>query len=506
MARVKVILIAGIFALLLGNAYAQWNVQVVDSFSYQNFGYGRGYYGIDLTRVGEELHFSSKLLKDDTFNIVYGTKDLSGWGINTVMDVQDNCLRPTSITFDGEGNPVIFFGKGYSGQEAMDLYAAYWNGSDWNVSTVDDSLGTLNSICAFCDNSGKPGCIYIVHEGDYPLDYYAYSEVKWTGTEWQRGFVVSYNDSITRDYSAYTHPSVSVTANAIYMSHGVIIPNGDEPGDTNAIMVYRDGGAGWSPDGKYTDMDYSGYAYLYTLCPCVGTSPDGHVHIWAYSGSGDIEDPYLIRTETGWEYEGAINVVYGWSIERQELHFSQDSTAFWLTINTNLQQFWVNWKTSDSTYEYCEIPMPGAGTPHTPDLIIRDDTLNILFGFNYDGEQSVGLCEATAYIPDLLAGIEEQTSLTPDAFYLGQNYPNPFNLCTSIQYNLPGDTEVKLAVYNTAGQFVRNLVKGRECGGTHIVHWDGKDKYGVTARSGIYFYQLKVRDGIKETKKMLFLK
>jgi len=50
MGKVKTILIAGIFTLLLGNAYAQWNVQVVDSFSYQNFGYGRRYYGIDLTR------------------------------------------------------------------------------------------------------------------------------------------------------------------------------------------------------------------------------------------------------------------------------------------------------------------------------------------------------------------------------------------------------------------------------------------------------------------------
>jgi len=449
-------------------------------------------------------------MKDDTFSIVYGTKGLSDWGINIVEDVQDDCLRPTSITFGGEGNPVIFFGKGYSGQEAMDLYAAYWDGSDWNISIVDDSLDALNSICAFCDNSGKPGCIYndFVTEGEYPntITYYGYSEVKWTGTEWQRGFVVLHNDSITQNYWYNTCPSVSVTPNAVYMSHGVIIPNGDEPGDTIAIMIYRDGGAGWSLDGKYTDMTYSDYQYLDVFYPCIGTAPDGHAHIWAYSGSGDIEDPYLIRTATGWEYEGAINVVSGWSVERQELHFSQDSTAFWLTINTNLGCLWVNWKTSDSTYEYSEIPMPGAGTPHTPDLIIQDDTLNILFGFNYDGEQSVGLCEATAYIPDLLAGIEEQTSLTPDAFYLEQNYPNPFNLCTSIQYNLPRDTEVKLAVYNTTGQLVRNLVKGRECGGTHIVHWDGKDKYGVTARSGIYFYQLKVRDGIKETRKMLFLK
>jgi len=126
MVRIKTMLIVGIFALLLGGAYAQvWNVQVVDSFSYQNFGYGRGYYGIDLTRVGEELHFSSKLMKDDTFSIVYGTKGLSDWGINMVEDVQDNCLRPTSITFDGEGNPVIFFGKRYPGQEAMEAVTKF---------------------------------------------------------------------------------------------------------------------------------------------------------------------------------------------------------------------------------------------------------------------------------------------------------------------------------------------------------------------------------------------
>ncbi|MCK4271517.1 T9SS type A sorting domain-containing protein [bacterium] len=505
MARVKAMLIAGIFALLPGTVYAQfdWNVQVVDSLSFQNWDWGRGYYGIDLTRVGEELHFSSKLMKDDSFSIVYGTKGLSGWGINTVMDGLCKYQRPTSITFDGEGNPVIFSLDG-AGMNSQTLYAAYWDGSDWDISIVGDSITVADAIGASCDNSGKPCCIYLDRKGEYPHPYhYEYSEVKWTGTEWQRDFVISYNDSITRDYCAYTMPSVSVTANAVYMSHGIIIPNGDDPGDTVAIMVYRNGGAGWSLDGKYTDMIYSDYAYLYPFWPYIGTAPDGRTHIWAYN-SALSDDPYLIRTETGWEYKGAINVSSGWSAERQELHFSQDSTAFWLTINTNWHQLWVNWRMPDSTYGYSEIPVPWAGHPHTPDLVITsDDTLHILFGFNYG--QSAGLCEATAHILDLLTEVEEQTSLTPDAFCLVQNYPNPFNAVTSIQYILPRDGFVQLSIYNITGQLVRTLVSEKERAGTHRVSWNGRDDKAVSVSSGVYFYRLETESS-KSMKKMLLLK
>ncbi|MEZ4747994.1 MAG: T9SS type A sorting domain-containing protein [Calditrichia bacterium] len=46
----------------------------------------------------------------------------------------------------------------------------------------------------------------------------------------------------------------------------------------------------------------------------------------------------------------------------------------------------------------------------------------------------------------------------PTEYILKQNYPNPFNPETTIQFGLPADNKVTLAVYNLSGQLVRNLI------------------------------------------------
>ena len=52
---------------------------------------------------------------------------------------------------------------------------------------------------------------------------------------------------------------------------------------------------------------------------------------------------------------------------------------------------------------------------------------------------------------------DEAAPLVPETFTLGQNYPNPFNIETTIEYALPRDGRVRLAIYNIRGQEVRQL-------------------------------------------------
>jgi hypothetical protein len=95
---------------------------------------------------------------------------------------------------------------------------------------------------------------------------------------------------------------------------------------------------------------------------------------------------------------------------------------------------------------------------------------------------------------------EKETNEIPTKFTLYQNYPNPFNPSTTIEFDIPEKTNVKLVVYDILGREVETLIdKELE---------PGRYKLNFTATnlpSGVYFYTLKTSKFTK-TNKMLLIK
>jgi hypothetical protein len=88
----------------------------------------------------------------------------------------------------------------------------------------------------------------------------------------------------------------------------------------------------------------------------------------------------------------------------------------------------------------------------------------------------------------------------PLTFNLGQNYPNPFNPSTKINYSIPEDGNIKLAVYNIVGEEVAVLVNGFTQAGSFDVTFNASN-----LPSGVYIYKLQSANSV-QTKKMLLLK
>ncbi|MBZ0203012.1 MAG: T9SS type A sorting domain-containing protein [Ignavibacteria bacterium] len=101
---------------------------------------------------------------------------------------------------------------------------------------------------------------------------------------------------------------------------------------------------------------------------------------------------------------------------------------------------------------------------------------------------------------DFLTGTSGNSVELPTVFKLYSNYPNPFNPSTSIKYDIPRSTFVKLSVYDVLGKLVVNLVNQDMEPGRYDAVWDAEN-----FASGFYIYRLETSE-FTDVKKMVLLK
>jgi len=96
--------------------------------------------------------------------------------------------------------------------------------------------------------------------------------------------------------------------------------------------------------------------------------------------------------------------------------------------------------------------------------------------------------------------VEENQLIFSEDFNLSQNYPNPFNPTTKINYIIPKSSHVSLAIYNSQGNKIEELVNKTQSEGSYEISWDAS---GIP--SGVYFYKIITKD-FTEMRKCLFIK
>ncbi len=85
-------------------------------------------------------------------------------------------------------------------------------------------------------------------------------------------------------------------------------------------------------------------------------------------------------------------------------------------------------------------------------------------------------------------------------FTLQPAFPNPFNPTTTISFQVPQETHVRLEIYNTLGQRLEVLVDNQVAAGQHQVTWNASRH-----SSGIYLYRF-TAGGFTETRQLLLMK
>ncbi len=168
-------------------------------------------------------------------------------------------------------------------------------------------------------------------------------------------------------------------------------------------------------------------------------------------------------------------------------------------------------------------PLAGADTIYVMDMknngspyegracAVRDSGKTVFFGFPlyFMDREQVKLSVQQVMLEfgeeplGISGGTDNRGQIT--VVRLFQNAPNPFSDQTSISYQLPKAGQVKLNVYNIAGQKVKTLVDEAQQAGSYTIKWDRHDNKGRQVSAGVYIYNLSIGDQT-QTRKMILLK
>ncbi|MDD5360803.1 MAG: M1 family aminopeptidase [Ignavibacteria bacterium] len=142
---------------------------------------------------------------------------------------------------------------------------------------------------------------------------------------------------------------------------------------------------------------------------------------------------------------------------------------------------------------------------------VMNNTNNQWFSFYFNRQPTTVVFDPTNEIviktATLVVGVDENQNQIPNEYRLGQNYPNPFNPVTNIEYDIPKNTNVKIAIYDMTGREVAAPVNEFKTAGKYTVAFNA-----MKLASGIYYYKIQISDPTGRTgdftavKKMTLLK
>ena len=198
-----------------------------------------------------------------------------------------------------------------------------------------------------------------------------------------------------------------------------------------------------------------------------------------------------------WKSSGGSN---NWiKIKLQGVYSNREGIGSQLTVYTNGQSF-IRYVNCGQSYcsENSLTQLYGVGSVNSIDSIKvywPSSAINMVRNININ--QTITIVESWPI------GINNnQTGVIKD-FALYQNYPNPFNPSTTIEYQLPENSSLKLVLYDISGKEVKILINEYKNKGSYSFNLTGDvtDKLS----SGTYFYKM-TAGHFSDTKKLLLIK
>ncbi len=148
-----------------------------------------------------------------------------------------------------------------------------------------------------------------------------------------------------------------------------------------------------------------------------------------------------------------------------------------------------NYYVGTSTGLYSTILLNGASTVWSQEGAgtIGNVVVSYLDSRPSDGAIVAGTHGRGVYSGNVLTGVNENPNVITE-FKLHQNYPNPFNPSTTVEFEIPSASKVRIAVFDVLGRSVRLLKEGTYDQGKYSTSFNGE---GLA--SGVYICRLEAQ-------------
>ncbi len=233
----------------------------------------------------------------------------------------------------------------------------------------------------------------------------------------------------------------------------------------------------------------------------------GRVHAGSWSAwcadNGRTTSTYDNNMNSYMEYKNGLNIT----------GYSNVQVSFWIYYKTYNSSDYCSFQYWNGTswVEFTGGRYSGTGTTWAQKTFSVPAAAGTTFKFRWIFYSNSSSTAEGAYIDDILVtGVSgarmemaKEDNGAPKSFHLAQNFPNPFNPTTTIKFDLPNASSVKMNIYNTNGQLVKTLVNASYNAGTHEIMWDGRNDAGQMVSSGLYIYRLQAGNYVKSMKMML---
>jgi len=92
----------------------------------------------------------------------------------------------------------------------------------------------------------------------------------------------------------------------------------------------------------------------------------------------------------------------------------------------------------------------------------------------------------------------KKDEIIPDIYSILPAFPNPFNPITTLKYELPERSQIKLQIFDITGRLVNTITDNEQTAGIHQTHWRGTNQKGEPVSSGMYFIRMAAQSKISD--------